>query len=206
MVEQWLEAHIFFTEDQASNVPLILQELVKYCADELESGNKRKTFHYLFEPRIDGNPKFEILFRIEAKENISLDEIEETVIERVDQFLHLVDGRQITREYHGEAGADGFGQDGWELTKQLFEIGSKIAIGRLSESFRKGEKFVPGKLVHCFLNQQRVNEEIFHAVQLIGRVMITLGVSSVTPEVERRARRLLEEALTTVRSSQIRML
>jgi hypothetical protein len=204
MVEQWLEAHIFFRNNQEGNVPLVLQEVVRYCADDLESKNMRKTFHYLLEPRIDGKPGFEILFRIEVRENTNLDEIEKIVIKRIDQFLHLVDGKRITKGYHGEA--EGFGQDGWELTKQLFEIGSKIAIGQLSESFRKGEKFSPGKLVHCFLNQQMINEEMFHADKLVGRVLITLGVSSVTREVENRAKGLLEEALNKFRSSQIRML
>lgn len=204
MVEQWLEGHIFFADNQANNHPHILQEVVKYCADELESKNMRKTFHYLFEPRIDRKPGFEILFRIEAREDLDLDEIEKIVIERIDQFLHLIDGKRITRGYHGEA--SGFGQDGWGLTKQLFEIGSEIAIGQLSGGFRKGEKFSPGKLVHCFLNQHMVNEEMFHADKLVGRVLITLGVSSVTPEVEGRARNLLEEALNNFRSGQIRML
>jgi len=204
LVEQWFEAHVFFADNQANNTPHILQEIVKHCADELESKNMRKTFHYLFEPRIDRKPGFEILFRIEAKENIQLEDIEKIVIERIDQFLHLTDGKQITKDYAGEAPS--FGQDGWELTKQLFEIGSKIAIGQLTESFRKGEKFGPGKLVHCFLNQHMVNEEMFHADKIIGRVLITLGVSSVTPEVENRARSLLEEALNKFRSGQIRML
>jgi len=48
---------------------------VKYCADKLESRQMRKTFHYLFEPRIDGKFGFEILFRIEARESVCLDEM-----------------------------------------------------------------------------------------------------------------------------------
>jgi hypothetical protein len=204
MVEQWLEAHIFFANNQANNVPLILREIVKYCADEFESRKKRKTFHYLFEPRIDGKLGFEILFRIEMRESVNLDEMEEIVVGRIDRFLHLVDGKRITKGYPGEV--DGFGQDGWELTKQLFEIGSKIAIGKISENFRKGEKFTPGKLVHCFLIQHMVNEEMFHAVELVGRVLIHLHSNTVTTEVENRARRLLEEALKKLKSSPIRML
>jgi len=202
MVEKWLEVHIFFAEDQSNNVPNILRDVVKYCADKFESEGKRKSFHYLFEPRIDGNLGFEILLRIEAKEDTSLDELERAVVDRIEEFLQLVNGKQITKDYHGEA--SDFGEDGWELTKQLFEIGSKIAIGQLVENFRKGEKFVPGKLMHCFLNQHRVNEEKFHATQLVGRVLITLNASSVTNDVENRARRLLEEAITAIRSSQIR--
>jgi len=204
MIEEWLEAHIFFTSNQIKIVPIILQEVVKHCADELQSRNMLKTFHYLFEPRIDRRDGFEMLFRIEARENISMDEIEKIIIGRIEQFLHLIDGKQITKYYHGEE--DGFGQDGWQLTKQLFEIGSKIAIGRLSDTFRKGEKFNPGKLVHCFLNQQMVNEEVFHSVELIGRTIITLGIDSVTPEVESRAKHQLEEALNRLKSTKIRKL
>ncbi|MBO3842191.1 MAG: hypothetical protein FGF48_07225 [Candidatus Brockarchaeota archaeon] len=206
MVEKWLEAHIFFTDDQRNSISIVLQEVVKYCADELKSRNMRKTFHYLFEPRIDNKPGFEILFRAEAQENISLDEMERIVRERIDHFLHLIDGEQITKGYHGEASDSEFGPDGWQLTKQFLEVGSEIAIGRFSAAFRKGEKFHPGKLVHCFLNQQRVDEEKFHADALIGRVIITLHATSVTHEVESRAGNLLGEALNRLRSQQIRFL
>jgi hypothetical protein len=202
MVEKWLEVHIFFAENQSNNVPTILRDVVKHCADIFESEGKRKSFHYLFEPRIDGNPGFEILYRIEAKEDTSLDELEGTVTDRMKEFLQLVNGRRFTKDYHGEA--TDFGEDGWELTKQLFEIGSEIAIGQLTADFRKGEKFLPGKLLHCFLNQNSVNEEKFHATQLVGRTLITLKSNSVTDEVENRARKLLEEAITTLRASQIR--
>lgn len=198
MVEEWLEVHIFFTSNQSNNVPIVLLKVVKYCADELQSRNMRKTFHYLFEPRIDRRTGFEMLFRIETRENISTDEIENIIIGRIEQFLNLIDGKQITKDYHGEE--DGFGQDGWQLTKQLFEMGSEIAIGRFSDTFRKDEKFNPGKLVHCFLNQQMVNEEVFHSVELIGRAIITLGIDSVTPEVESRAKHQLEEALNKLKS------
>lgn len=203
MVEEWLEAHIFFANNQANNASSILQEVVKFLADDLDAKNIRKTYHFLFEPRIDGNPGFEILFRIESSESVSLNEIEEEVIAKIHQYSHLNDGYRITKNYHGEA--DGFGQDGWELTKQFFEIGSKIAIGRLSPSFNKGDKFIPGKLIHCYLSQNSVNEEVFHAIELVGRVLINLHANAVTTEVEEKAKNRLEEALNKVKSSPIKM-
>ena len=39
MVEQWFEAHVYFADNQANNAPHILREVVKHCADELESKN-----------------------------------------------------------------------------------------------------------------------------------------------------------------------
>jgi hypothetical protein len=161
----------------------------------------RKTYHFLIEPRIDGKPGFETLFRIEAKDEACLHEVREMLVRRVSQFDHITDGKQITEGYHGEA--EDYGEDGWELTKQLFEIGSEISIGLLSDSFRKGKKLQSGKLVHCFLLQQGVDEEAFHASALVGRVMVHLRNHSVSPEVEKRTRYLLEQALDKARSSRL---
>lgn len=204
MTEVWLEVHLLLTDQQRGNVPLILQEIVKYCADELKSRKMRKTFHYFFEPRIDGRPGFEILFRIEVMDYVDLNDVEKIITARINQYTNLIDGVLIKRNYHGEV--NDYGEDGWELAKLFFEIGSEIAIGMFSENFRKGRKFNVGKFVHCFLNQQGVDEEIFHANALIGRAMINLGVTSMTQEVEERVRKILERVLNEWRRARIEFL
>lgn len=201
MVERWLEAHIFFTNELIKNVQQILSNIIQYCADQLESKQMRKTFHYLFEPRIDGQEGIEILFRIEVRNNTSLKDVEKLISNRLSQLEHLIDGNKIIRDYQGEA--IGFGEDGWELTKQMFEIGSKIAIGQTDAGFKKGEKFGQGKLIHCFLNQQMINEAEFHADALVSRILVKLRSRSVTRDVETNIRNLIEATLNKWKSSKI---
>ena len=207
MIEKWLEAHILFSPHQISDfrtIKTILLEVVKYCVRKLRQRGLVKTYHYFFEPRIDGKPGLEVLFRVEGKENAGLNEIESLIIEHINRFRRLIDDYVINKSYQGEI--EGYGKDGWILAKKFFEIGSDIALAIYSEKLDKREKFNPGKLIHCFLNQLAINEEKFHALQLVERAALSLHAMSVTPEVAKRARMKLEEAIGELRGRTFRIL
>ena len=87
-----------------------------------------------------------------------------------------------------------------------FEIGSDTALAVYSEDLDKKEKFNPGKLIHCFLNQLAIDEEKFYALQLVGRCVIALHARSVTREVAERAKRRLEEAIREMEGKPLRFL
>ena len=207
MVEKWLEVHILFSQHQISNfrtIKTILLEVIRHCVHELRQGELIKTYHYLFEPRVDKKPGLEVLFRVEAKENAGLDEIKNLITQRIEQFKESIDNYIICEGYEGEI--EGYGKDGWRLAKKFFEIGSDIALAAYSEDLDKREKFNPGKLIHCFLNQLAINEERFHALQLVKRCVIALHARSVTREVTERARRKLEEAIKELEGKPLRFI
>ena len=207
MVERWLEIHILFSQHQISNfrtIKTILLEVVKYCVHELRQRGLMKTYHYFFEPRVDKKPGLEVLFRVEVKENANLSKIKDLITQRIEQFRSLIDNYIVSEGYKGEIG--GYGKDGWLLAKKFFEIGSDIALAIYSENLDKKEKFNPGKLIHCFLNQLAIDEEKFYALQLVGRGVITLHAKCVTPEVEERAKRRLEEAIRELKGKNLRFL
>lgn len=180
MTEKWLQAHIYFTNEQfndinKSDIRSVLKEVVKHCADFLNSKDMRKTYHYLIEGRTDEKPGVELLLRVEAKEGVDLDDIKEKVEGRIKEYEALTDGWKIDKDFDSPGHIRDFGQDGWELTKQLFEIGSEIAIGGQSKSFIKSGEFNRGKLIHCFLNQHlksTVDEAEFHADCFVERLVV----------------------------------
>jgi len=211
MVEKWLEVHILFSQYQISDfriVKTILLEVVKYCVYELRRKGLMNTYHYFFEPRVDKKPGLEVLFRVEAKEDVDLSNIENLIVERIEHFRSLIDDYVINKSYQGEI--EGYGKDGWMLAKKFFEIGSDIALAIYSEDLDKREKFNPGKLIHCLLNQLaliiKFDEERFYALQLVGRAAIALHTMSVTPEVAERARMKLEEAIGELKGRTFRIL
>jgi len=114
----------------------------------------------------------------------------------------LIDDYVINKSYQGEI--EGYGKDGWILAKKFFEIGSDIALAIYSEKLDKREKFNPGKLIHCFLDQLANDEEKFYALQLVGRAMIALNAKSITPEVAERAKIKLEEVLNELRGKEFK--
>ena len=200
MAERWLEIHILFSQHQISNfrtIKTILLEVIKYCVYELRQRGFMRTYHYFFEPRVDKKPGLEVLFRVEPKGDEDLSNIEKSIVERIEQFRSLIDGYVINKSYQGEI--EGYGRDGWMLAKRFFEIGSDIALAMYSENLDKREKFNPGKLIHCFLNQLAIDEEKFYALQLVGRAVIALHTTSVTQEVAERARVKLEEVISELR-------
>jgi len=209
MTEKWLEVHILFSQHQASSrtIKTVLLGVIKRCVHELRRRGLIKTYHYFFERRVDGKPGVEVLFRVEAGENASLDEIKGLITRRIEEFRGLIDYYVVSEGYEGEA--EGYGKDGWLLAKKFFEIGSDIALAMYSEGLDKGEKFIPSKLIHCFLNQLTLmitNEERFYAQQLVGSCVTALRARSVTREVVERARRRLEEAIREMEGRPLRPL
>jgi len=206
MTEKWLEAHILFSQHQTEfrTLKTVLLGVVKHCAHELRWRGLIKTYHYFFEPRVNGKPGVEVLFRVEAGENTSLDEIKDLITQRIEEFRGLVDDYVISEGYEGEA--EGYGKDGWLLAKKFFEIGSDIALAMYSEGLEKGEKFIPDKLIHCFLNQLAIDEERFYARRLVERCATMLRAGSVTQEVAERARKKLEEAIREMEGRPLRPL
>ena len=51
-------------------IKTILLEVIKHCVYDLRRRGLMKTYHYLFEPRVDEKPGLEVLFRVEAKEKV----------------------------------------------------------------------------------------------------------------------------------------
>lgn len=65
-------------------------------------------------------------------------------------------------DFRGEA--DTYGKDGWKIVQKFFECGSEFALCKTDPTKEKivpstGEGFNEEKIVHCFLNQTRVNPE-----------------------------------------------
>ena len=206
MTEKWLEVHILFSQHQASSrtIKTVLLGVIKRCVHELRRRGLIKTYHYFFERRVDGKPGVEVLFRVEAKENVSLDEIKDLITQRIEEFRDLIDDYVLSEGYEGEV--EGYGRGGWLLAKKFFEIGSDIALAMYSEGLEKGEKFIPSKLVHCFLNQLAIDEERFYARRLVERCATMLRAGSVTQEVVERARKKLEEAIRELEGRPLRLL
>ena len=206
MTEKWLEVHILFPQHQASSrtIKTVLLGVVKHCVHELRRKELIKTYHYFFERRVDGKPGVEVLFRVEAGENVSLDEIKDLITQRIEEFRDLIDDYIVSESYEGEA--EGYGKDGWLLAKKFFEIGSDIALAMYSEDLEKGEKLIPDKLIHCFLNQLAIDEERFYARRLVERCATMLRAGSVTQEVAERARKKLEEAIREMEGRPLRLL
>ena len=140
MSERWLEVHILFSQHQIRAIKTILLKVIKHCVYELRQRGLIKTYHYLFERRVDEKPGLEVLFRVESEENASLGEIKDLITQRIEQFRSLIDNYIVSEDYKSEIG--GYGKDGWILAKKFFEIGSDIALAIYSEDLDKKRNLI----------------------------------------------------------------
>ena len=203
MGEIWVEATLRLGRfDQVGHKRLILN-FVKPVIEDLEDKDVLDTFHFLFEP----GPR--LLLRIQPKAENNVQEIRETVRNFLTEIQGLIvqdPAQELFTPYGGEA--EDFGEDGWMITKRVFEMGSRMAIGKLDQEFRKGRKFEEGKLLHCFLNsighgilvvnrggRPVTSEALFHLNGFLGRMLIIRGKRIMDNDTESEARGLIEEQI-----------
>lgn len=205
--EHWVESHLNLSPDQTrqDHIGRLLNLVIRPTVDRHAASIK--TFHLLTEPRTDDQPGVRILFRVELHETDSKDRIADALRQALSQNEDLVDRYHLTLDYPGEG--EDYGADGWDLMKRLMQIGSEISLARLDPDADLRRKFVQGKLVHCYLNSQMVDEEAFHLAQFVNRCVIQTAMekhgtvteealTDAIPDAQDRARRRLEAVLDSL--------
>lgn len=116
--------------------------------------------------------------------------------------------------YEGEE--TDYGKDGWEITKKLFEYGSRMVLTKNNPEADKGRKFTESKIVHCFLNAQGystsyrtivdipVNREMmFHLQNFIGNLIKIKNKNTIDQEIVRDATIIFEDLLNKIQNSPV---
>ena len=188
MAEEWVEAGIWFRNEVALRD--IVLGITKPIASRLRGEDWVRSFHYFFED----DPH--LLFRVEVGDDERVDVAKDLVKKVLDEDARqIIDEFDVDRPYAGEA--ESYGENGWNIAKRVFELGSRMAISLFDEKFDRGKSFQQTKLIHCFLNPQGVQEADFHLDTFIGRVLIESGktkLDQVAREaIERQFARALEE-------------
>jgi len=203
MSEIWVEATLRLGRiDQEGHKRLILS-FVKPVINDLEGKGMLDTFHFLFEP----GPR--LLLRIQPEGENNVQEIRQTVRSALTNVQDLIvqdPAHELFTLYEGEA-VD-FGEDGWVITKKVFEMGSRMAVAKLDPESRKGRKFDEGKLLHCFLNSTGhgsvvvykggrlvTSEALFHLNSFLGRMLIMRGKRIMDDDLANEVRGLIEEQM-----------
>jgi hypothetical protein len=144
-----------------------LDDFIKYCDDYRYC----ETFHFFIEncdKKIDGC----LELRMECSDRYSCQypvcesrysaDLASWLINQGDEFKPGVNIK-IDTAYRDETGV--FGEDGWQIVKELFEYMSRAAVhiktGKAHNLFRET------KFIHCFLNQcgyDSLKESAFHSM------------------------------------------
>jgi len=148
MAEKWIETKIWFKEkileknDKYSRLLNTFNKIIK------ENREKIIGFHYFFEPNPD------MLFRIELKDSTTHEQIENFIRNELNS-LEFIEKLEFNQKYIGEESS--FGEEGWKIAKQFFEISSKFAISQVNPNFKTGKEYTDEKLIHCFCNQVHIS-------------------------------------------------
>lgn len=143
-----------------------LDDWIKYCDDYKYC----ETFHFFIENCDKVDDCLEL--RMECSDRYSCQypvcksqypaDLTSWLINYGDEFKSGVNIKVDTK-YSDELGA--FGEDGWEIAKELFEYTSRAAVhiktGKAQNLFREQ------KFIHCFLNQcgcDSLKESAFHSM------------------------------------------
>jgi hypothetical protein len=204
MNEYWVQTNLWFKKLDATCFQRLLLEFVRPTINELESQSIIKTFHFLFEP----DPHF--FLRIEPNSPNQSEKVRQVIKKFLPAIRDLLVAHPEEQEftsYPGEAGD--YGEDGWTITKKVFEMGSKMAIAQIDSASKKGRKFDEGKILHCFLNSIGYSvfaiskngkfvtrEAMFHLKQFIARMLIIRSKRSLDSETEQETRKLVDDEIS----------
>jgi len=203
MSETWVEATLRLAKFDREGHKRLVLDFVKPVIKSLEEKRVLQTFHFLFE----SGPR--LLLRMQPKTRDNVDEIKQTVnkhLTNIRDYMVKESVQDPFTSYTGEA-AD-FGEDGWTITKKIFEMGSRMGIAKLDPESKNGRKFVEVKLLHCFLNSighsilavKRqgkfvTSEAFFYLDSFIGRMLIIRDKRVMDPEVAEEIGSLTEEKI-----------
>lgn len=179
-----MEVKLWFKpiEDFNTLYKQLFLNFVKPVIEGIEQKDNLDTFHFFFEP----SPHF--LLRIKPKDIILLDikNLARKNLVNIESFIEeKPDEKTFSSKYQGEI--EQYGEDGWKIAKNIFEIGSRVAIALYTPQFKGGKEFTAGKFVHCFLNSlgygagQRIEQLIitkeaqFYLSNFISRMWIDNG-------------------------------
>jgi len=207
--EIWVETTVWIKDFDPERHRRLLLEFVKPIIQDLENKNLVETFHTLFEPGL------RFLLRIKPKAEDRVAEVRSTVkkyLPNIQDFLVQKTERDLFTEYRGEA--EDFGEDGWTITKKVFEMGGRMAIANFDPNFKKGRKFHDEKLLHCFLNsighsifirhirgKPVTSEALFHLNQFIGRILIIRGKRSIDSATAAEIKDLIENQIEELKGT-----
>jgi len=148
------------------NYIMFLLSFVKPTVAELKELKLIKRWYFLFyEDHI--NFMVRVDEKLENREEIIENKIKPIIYKNIVGIRDFMNENKSPNPEHpsdfrGEA--DTYGKDGWEIVQKFFECGSEFALCKADPTKEKivpstGEGFNEEKLVHCFLNQTRVNYE-----------------------------------------------
>lgn len=209
MNELWFEFEAQLNYSDLNTHEILLRGFIGPIIKELERRDLLETFHFFFEPNF--------LLRMKPKSTEITDQIHSTIEMYLPNAKDMITPlRSSHGEYTGEL--EDYGEDGWTITKKVFELGSRMAIALADPNSKKGRKFSAGKLLHCFLNSlgysiffKRLNdrvvtrEALHHLDEFIGRMLILRKKPTMDLEIESEIERLTKDQVSSWRGKSIQL-
>jgi len=172
MQEIWFASRLWL---KRLDYPLFLLSFVKPTVEELKKLNLLKRWYFLFQ-----KDHINFMVRIDERVVDSAEvegKIKSVIHTHLKKIKDLMDETKSPNpehpQYSGETST--FGEDGWGIIQKFFEIGSEFALCTVDPDKKK---VIPGtmngftveKLIHCFLNQTKVDydqEFLFYLKRLV---------------------------------------
>ena len=160
--EMWFATRLWINK---LNYIKFLLSFVKPTVEELKELKLIKRWYFLF---YGDHINFMVRVdeKLENREEIIENKIKPIIYKNIEGINDFMNENKSQNPEHplfrGEA--DTYGKDGWGIVQKFFECGSKFALCKADPTKEKivpstGEGCNEEKLVHCFLNQTRVNPE-----------------------------------------------